>query len=851
MTGAPVRAAALAILLALPAPANAAAQTAEQRSCINALAKSGAGVARAVARNLFDCMHAAQAGTLPPGQTAEQCLDADNDGRIADATARTLEAEIESCTVLPDFGASDSTAVNAAFTALAHAGLVFGADLDAAIAAAGAGTDASRCQAVVAKRISKVLVARLKLLNACAKRGLSKGTITSAAQLGACFAATKGDRGEPTLGGADTLAEQCATTNIASVFPGECASEPVATLAECIDELVECDAALATEAAGGLRTLRPHRYADGVATRYCGAPPAGTHSVARQWDEEILGAIRIDFPRPPIHARNLFHLSVAMWDAWAAYDPVSDGYLVTEKQTAPDISAARDAAISFAAYRVIASRYAISPSAAATSTAVRFRMNELGYDPGYVLATGNAPAAFGNRIAAAVLAYGLADGSNESINYADPTYSPVNEPMIVKLAGTTMADPNRWQPLALDSIVGQNGIPIPGKIQVFVGPHWGDVSPFAVDLPSVLPGPPPRLHDPDTDDDFKAQALDVIRLSSELTPDDPTTIDISPASLGNNPLGSNSGSGYAVNPVTGNPYAPQMVKRGDFGRVLAEFWADGPTSETPPGHWNTIANYVVDHPLFERRFEGTGPVVDALEWDVKMYLALNGAVHDAAIGAWGTKRVYDSVRPVSMIRYMGGLGQSSDSLGASFNADGLPLEPGLVEVITSASSMAGERHEALSAFVGEIAILAWPGDPADPATEYSGVRWVRAKTWVPYQRKTFVTPPFAGYISGHSTFSRSAAEVLTRLTGSPYFPGGLGEFTAPQDDFLAFEIGPSTSVTLEWASYYDAADQAGQSRIWGGIHITADDFQGRILGSTIGNDAYDKARTYYDGTAAP
>jgi len=93
--------------------------------------------------------------------------------------------------------------------------------------------------------------------------------------------------------------------------------------------------------------------------------------------------------------------------------------------------------------------------------------------------------------------------------------------------------------------------------------------------------------------------------------------------------------------------------------------------------------------------------------------------------------------------------------------------------------------------------------------------------------------------------------VLTRMTGSPYFPGGLGEFTAPQDDFLAFEIGPSTPVTMQWATYYDAADQAGQSRLWGGIHIEADDFTGRIAGSTVGNDAYDEALTYFDGTANP
>ena len=104
--------------------------------------------------------------------------------------------------------------------------------------------------------------------------------------------------------------------------------------------------------------------------------------------------------------------------------------------------------------------------------------------------------------------------------------------------------------------------------------------------------------------------------------------------------------------------------RGDFARVFAEYWADGPKSETPPGHWNVIANEVADSPGFERRLGGTGAALDPLEWDVKMYFALNGAVHDAAIAAWGLKGFYDWARPISMIRYMGGMGQSSDPTGA-------------------------------------------------------------------------------------------------------------------------------------------------------------------------------------------
>src|SRR5579864_2615601 len=91
-----------------------------------------------------------------------------------------------------------------------------------------------------------------------------------------------------------------------------------------------------------------------------GCPPPAEHpdwSVARRWDEALLDAIRRAVPAPTVHARNLFHVSAAMWDAWAAYDPNALGYFVTEKRSAPDVSNARNEAISYAAYRVLTNRY--------------------------------------------------------------------------------------------------------------------------------------------------------------------------------------------------------------------------------------------------------------------------------------------------------------------------------------------------------------------------------------------------------------------------------------------------------------------------------------------------------------
>jgi hypothetical protein len=238
-------------------------------------------------------------------------------------------------------------------------------------------------------------------------------------------------------------------------------------------------------------------------------------------------------------------------------------------------------------------------------------------------------------------------------------------------------------------------------------------------------------------------------------------------------------------------------------------------------------------------------VVDDLEWDVKMYFALNAAVHEAACTAWSLKRYYDGWRPMSAIRYQGSAGQCSDQLLASFHTNGLPLIPDLIELVTPASVSSG-RHAGLTP--GKIAVFAWPGQPTNPATQTSGVHWIHAESWVPYQRTNFVTPAFPGYISGHSTFSRSAAEILTAMTGSPFFPGGLGTYTIAANTGLSFEMGPSQTVQLQWATYYDAADQAGQSRIWGGIHPPVDDFAGRHAGSAAGQGVWSLATRYWDGS---
>jgi hypothetical protein len=577
-----------------------------------------------------------------------------------------------------------------------------------------------------------------------------------------------------------------------------------------------------------------------------------------------------------------------MYDAWAAYDGTARQYLHHEKTTAANIEQARNEAVSFAAYNIILHRFVtgpagVGPGKAATVADIRQQMVDLGYDPDFTSTVGNSPAALGNRVAQSVIGHGLVDGAREAQNYALPAgqFVPVNPPLTFDLPGTTMNDPNRWQQLHfLGGRIDQFGRPINESTQRNLTPFWGDVTPFGITAADRSPhgvyhdqGTPRQLGGP-TDAAFKQRdALEFLRISSHLDPTDNEMIDISPATRGNTPNAPFTESydqvGYSVNPYTGLPYTPQVVQHGDFGRIVAEFWADGPRSTAPPGHWNEIANDVsdkMDQLGIAKRIGGAGPVLNNLEWDVKKYFALNGGMHDAAIAAWNHKGIYDSARPISYIRYMGQLGQSSDpgltvDLGGgnffnTYHPMGLPLEPGLVEVITPATTAAGQRHEHLAGHEGKVAIFAWQGavDGTAPFTDpsdFSGVDWITAETWMPYQLLGFVTPPFPGYVSGHSTYSRTGAEVLSLFTGNEYFPGGLFEYEIPQGSGLDFEYGPSAPLKLQFAKYFDASDQASISRIYGGIHPPADDFPGRRIGHIVGPDAFSKAMALFAGVPEP
>ena len=611
------------------------------------------------------------------------------------------------------------------------------------------------------------------------------------------------------------------------------------------------------------------------------------HSVARLWNEVLLESIRNDYARPTVHARNLFHISAAMYDVWSVLEEgdyrqyllgqTKEGFSsnFTIFHYATEIrNRLQQQAISYAAYRMIEHRFVNSPGAEEIMWLADSLMSYLGFDPTFSSTdySFGSSAALGNFVAYEYIQYGLNDGSNEIEDYANQFYEPVNPYLDPEVDGNpSLIDPNRWQPLAFNVFIDQSGNEIPGEVPPFLGAEWGWVKPFSLSDDDITvysrdgqqypvyfdPGPPPYMTEDGTgtSDQYRHGFTTVAVWSGHLDTHLDAEIDISPASLGNfnlataplNPAdfdqfydflhGGDPSTGHSVNPATYQPYAPQIVKLGDYGRILAEFWADGPDSETPPGHWFTLLNHVNDNEHLVRKFGGEGEELDKLEWDIKSYFILGGTMHDVAITAWGIKGYYDYVRPISAIRFMAEKGQASDPGLPSYDPQGIELVDGYVELVDNGDPLAGTLNEN----VGKIKLFAWKGHNYinDIETDVAGVDWILAEDWWPYQRPTFVTPNFAGYVSGHSTYSRAAAEVLTRITGDPFFPGGMGEFEARQNEFLVFEEGPSKDITLQWATYRDASDQCSLSRIWGGIHPPADDLPARMIGEQLGKQAFE------------
>ena len=208
------------------------------------------------------------------------------------------------------------------------------------------------------------------------------------------------------------------------------------------------------------------------------------HSIAREWNEQLLEAIRKDFARPTVHARNLFHSSVLMYDAWAIFNNTAqpiflgttfgDYYTEYSPLAIPiDKNEASKEIMSYAVFRLLMHRFANSPNAMETLASLETFFASLGYDKNNTSLdySDGSYAALGNYMASKMISFGFQDGANEENAYENQFYEPVNNPLALELYENNDAiDPNRWQPLAFDVFIDQSGNPFPLNTPDFLSP---------------------------------------------------------------------------------------------------------------------------------------------------------------------------------------------------------------------------------------------------------------------------------------------------------------------------------------------------------------------------------------------
>ena len=326
-------------------------------------------------------------------------------------------------------------------------------------------------------------------------------------------------------------------------------------------------------------------------------PPAVRASVVSDWNKAALAEVRLAKQGPPIVARSLAIAHTCMYDAWASYSDKALGAVVGDTMRRPGgqrNAANRQEAISYAAYGCLRNVFPAGESR------LRTAMTAMGYNPDNLSTDPTTAAGLGNSVALAVIASRRHDGSNQYGDLAPGAYKdytgymaqnvpmPYCSPQWLVCPPLVINDEYKWQPLYNDL----------GVLQTFIAPHWERVQPFALtaasqfdelqglkSLPAIQRDNPAR---------YKANVDLIVKYSQELTPE---------------------------------------------RKLIVEYWADGPASEFPPGHWGLFAQFVS-----ERDKHSMGK-------DAKLFFAMHNASFDAGIAAWHLKRKFEGVRPITAVRF--------------------------------------------------------------------------------------------------------------------------------------------------------------------------------------------------------
>lgn len=468
-------------------------------------------------------------------------------------------------------------------------------------------------------------------------------------------------------------------------------------------------------------------------------------NIVLRWNTALLSAVRTSAAKPPAVARAIAMLHNAMYDAWAHFDAVALPVRTERMRRAPLAmrnDSSREKALSYAAFRVLVDLF---PQQSPTFKGI---MQEYGFDPDYpnyyddTTPPNDAdlnPGMIGNTAARDILEYYHQDGSNQQGKYEDlnKDYIPVNEPQFAPVKNI-----NHWQPLR---------DPKSNEAQQFLYPHWGWVKPFVFNPKRDLSGIKKPIQYPrplplSSDDDLE-----------QLTQEE-----------------KNAAIAFEKQCHFVLDYSANL---NDETKTIAEFWAAGSGTETPPGMWCLLARAVSHRDCHD------------LNQDVKLFFALGMAMLDASIACWYLKVRRDYCRPITAIHTL--------LEGREFNFWGGPFQ----------------------------------GKVCKPA-----------ETWLPF----LSTPPFAEYVSGHSTFSAAGGTILNRFTGGDYF--GHTVHIPAGSSKIEPGVTPAQDMKLHWEYFCNAVEQAGISRVIGGIHFMDGNLQGQKLGAQIAKQVWERVLEYCNGT---
>ncbi|MEM9583526.1 MAG: DUF6851 domain-containing protein [Pseudomonadota bacterium] len=482
-------------------------------------------------------------------------------------------------------------------------------------------------------------------------------------------------------------------------------------------------------------------------------------SIVAQWNEFALEAIREGAAKPTATTYQLHVNSAAVYDAWAVFDEDAYGYYSEISTELTNSLSNKAEAVSFAAFTSLSALFPDQVDKFETF------LIELGYDPADAVASTDTAAGIGTLATQNVFEARQNDGSNYENDFADTNgYAPVNsaDPGTGAAPGGPNFDPNHWQPLRVPTgtVTDENGVPIiddndPTSYvdQVALTPHWGGVESFALESNDQFrPDAPPQLGDfspyvdgagtvTTNDQAYRDQVTEVLNISAGLTTEQ---------------------------------------------KVIAELWADGPRTESPPGHWNQIAQDIALR-------EGHG-----IDQDVKLFFALNAAIFDAGIATWEAKYTYDYVRPQSAIRDLyydetveawGGVNQGTQEiLGQEWQPyqNVTFVTPPFPEYVSGHSTFSMAAAKTIASFVGSDQF-------------YDG--------------------------TSLSNYDLDEVEGIDLL----------GQYETSE---LAFEdFGDGPPVVLQWETLTEAALEAGASRIYGGIHIQDGNLNGLKVGEQVAANA--------------